>query len=120
MQPPKSPMRSPVACTTPSGSLRFARLEGAQIRALDDAGAEAGSGFTAADGTASLALAPGTYTLEVSAAGHETFTSDAFDVVLANLTALEPILLAATAGEVNGTVAFLQTVFQELMQEGYG
>ena len=79
-------------------------LGGAQVRALDDLGAEAASGVTDELGGMVMQLAPGTYTLEIEAANHETTTTEPFEVFLGNRTSLGPITVAATAGEVLGVV----------------
>lgn len=79
-------------------------LAGAQVRALDSEGAEAGSGVTDELGGMVIQLPPGTYTIEVEAANHETTTTESFEVFLGNRTSLGVVTVAATSGEVTGVV----------------
>lgn len=90
---------------TPGDTADDAALEGATVRALDGTGAEVATGLTGTDGLISLQLPEGTYTIEVEAADHETMTSGDVVVALGNLVDLGPILLAATGGEITGTVS---------------
>ncbi len=89
---------------TPGDGTDDEGVAGATVRALDAADAEIATGLTDADGLIILQLPAGTYTIEVEAENHETLTSGDVVVPAANLIDLGPILLAATGGEVTGTV----------------
>src|SRR5262245_19183457 len=93
---------------TPLDTTDDTPIEGATVSAFT-AGADmttdapVGTTFSAADGSATLHLVPGTYDLLVEAAGHTSQTILGVTVTLANLTDLGRITLAAT-GTITGTV----------------
>jgi hypothetical protein len=89
---------------TPGDTTDDTPLAGATVSVADPDGVEAASGPTDAAGAFSFSVAPGTYDVTASAAGHDSATVEDAQVFLANLTDVGAILLAATAGEITGTV----------------
>jgi len=91
---------------TPGDTADDVTVANADVRAIDEADPTAppAGGPAGADGFYSLQLAPGTYTIEIEAAGHTLKTIAGVQVALGNLTRLGPVLLEATAGEISGTI----------------
>jgi len=88
---------------TPSDTGDDFALAGATVR-LRDAGANiVATGSTNAEGRAVVSAAPGTYDVEIEAAGHESDTVADVVVVLANLNDLGDVTLVAS-GEIGGVV----------------
>lgn len=89
---------------TPSDAADDSLVANVAVRALAADGTEAGSGTTGPDGFMSLQLPPGTYSIEIEAAGHDLETVPNVEIALGNLVRLGPVLLTASAGEISGTV----------------
>jgi len=78
-------------------------IQGATVRVRDDSGVVLVTAETAEDGSATTSVPPGDYSVELEAVGHESRTISDVSVVLANLTNLGVVVLAAT-GEIGGAV----------------
>jgi hypothetical protein len=88
---------------TPADATDDFLLEGATVRIRAGDGTVVATQGTAADGTALISLPPGTYDVEIEAAGHTSATLTDVPVVLANLTDVGSVVLVA-AGEIGGVV----------------
>jgi hypothetical protein len=88
---------------TPADTSDDTPIEGATVRVLDAGGGVVATASTGADGRALVGVPPGTYDVGIEASGHESASVTGAVVVLANLTDLGNVVLAAT-GEIGGVV----------------
>jgi hypothetical protein len=87
---------------TPADASDDTPIDGATVRVLE-AGSVVATASTGADGRALVGVPPGTYDVAIEASGHGSAALTGAVVVLANLTDLGSVVLAA-AGEIGGVV----------------
>ena len=89
---------------TPADTSDDLALAGATVRVCDAADLEVATVLADDLGIAVVSIAPGTYTVKVEAAAHETASVTDVTVALANLTDVGLVTLVVSEAEINGSV----------------